>query len=428
MAQSGVGRLPRTASRLAFASPIGHPALPLVSIQAAGERGAVRTGLGAGSWRGFVARLGIRTLVVAGFAGAAWLLSANAAQAAEVPATDPTLDLSVVDVLTGSGNGAASGGPAADGSTSAVPTTATAALATAHQPVLGGPSELFPGAVAPVGKTPSGTVMPAGGATSVVLPGAAATRMTSLGVPRAGTTGDGHAASNAAAGADLTRLANEAVPGLTGAAGPTAGLATLTRTIASVTGTLRTAAAPVTVALNAVTEPIVDAIAAPVLDAVAAPTVHAVVAPVVSVLPRVGETRTSAVDGPSARALASVPVERDRAVAAVEGGAGRSAADNQIQSAVRSLTGERLRPAEITAGRAGTGEVPGRPGPAPSRGYLGLGAGVPANGSGSLAEGGGYAVVPASVAGSAAQVRRLPVPADVVVARQEAESPTVSPD
>ncbi|HWH00464.1 MAG TPA: hypothetical protein VNV66_14325, partial [Pilimelia sp.] len=62
--------------------PTGRSPRRLPSLQTP----ASRTGLGCD--RAGV-RLGLRTLVLAGFATAAWLLSASAAQAAEEPAVDP---------------------------------------------------------------------------------------------------------------------------------------------------------------------------------------------------------------------------------------------------------------------------------------------------------------------------------------------------
>src|SRR5688572_8549862 len=157
MTRSGVGRSWRAASRRAYASfSTGGWSSGLPSNQAVARRAPVRADRVA-------VRLGLRTLVVAGFAGAAWLLCANAAQASDAPVTDRTTDLSAVDL----------------------PGPVTEAATSAHQPVLGS-------ATAPLtGVTPVGT------ATSLVLPGTAALIATSLAEP-AGTAG----ASGSAPGRD----------------------------------------------------------------------------------------------------------------------------------------------------------------------------------------------------------------------------------
>ena len=141
MTRSGVGRSQRTASRLAYAPPIGEGSLALLASQAAAERIPGRANRTA-------VRLGLRTLVVAGFAGAAWLLCANAAQAADAPATDRTTGLSAVDLVTTVFSDGVDLGPTSEQAASATLVAPVAdAVTSAHQPVLGvAPALLSPAA------------------------------------------------------------------------------------------------------------------------------------------------------------------------------------------------------------------------------------------------------------------------------------------
>ena len=350
MTRSGVGRLRRTASRSAYAF-----ALP-----------STQTVVGHTTGRAAV-RLGLRTLAVAGFAGAAWLLSANAAQAAEDPATDL---------------------PSA--ASAQLATSMADALAAAYQPALRTPSAVTTGAVAP-----------AGGATSVVLPAATATRAIPIpaAVPSLGAGRGADVADTAAA--TVTNTLAGAVPAATGlvrAADP------LSRVLPPVTTTLRSAAAPVTATLDTVTRPAMG-----------------IVAPA-------NEPRDPALGGGHARVTPMVPaggrVATTATTAAVTG-PGQSVTGARSSTATRTPKGARLRPAGEPAGRGGGGS--NRPLPVPLR-ASGLGSGTSATWPGSPSEGGAVAAVSASVAGGTVEFHRPRVPADVVVARQDAESPTVSPD
>lgn len=126
-----------------------------------------------------IVRAGLRTLVVAGFVGVAWLLSANAAQAADAPATDRTAGLSAVDLTPVLG---ADEVPPDGVASSTLVRPLTDAVTAAHQPVLG-----------TAAATSTGTRAPAGTATSVVLAGTTAHRATSIADPAlpAGAAGVG---------------------------------------------------------------------------------------------------------------------------------------------------------------------------------------------------------------------------------------------
>ena len=86
-------------------------------------------------------------------------------------------------------------------------------------------------------------------------------------------------------------------------------------------------------------------------------------------------------------------------------------------------------PAAVTATEVETvSETPGGDGPAPLRVHLGAANGVPASGPVTATDGGSAAFLPARVADSTVACHRLPIVADVEVRRHDAEAPTVSPD
>jgi hypothetical protein len=442
MTRSGVGRSQRTGSRSPFIRPPGPaagsavPALPAPSIQAVGR-----------ATRHVVVRWGLRSLAVAGFAGAAWLLSTNAAQAAEVPATDPITDLSVVDVLTGPDNTgpldavvdrivpAVLATPAsavlATAAPSALGTPVAGALATAYQPVLGTPSALLTGAVAPAREATSAVLLQAAAAHPDLIGGSG----------RAGSPIRTGPAASDAAGADVARSVHGPVAAVGGAdrvAGPIPPLAALTRVVPPISD-------PVAPVLRSVTDPLLVA-AAPVVATLGPATrswigaLRQAVERDLTSIPNVAFRLVGAAGGGTlAPAGGGGPASAGRAGPAPVGGpqafAGTADRDRSgpfgtgthIRSSVRSVTGAELRPAGTEAGRAGTSDGPGRPLPVPLRDCLGFGTGAPATGPGSIG-GGNLAPGSTAVAGSVAHSRRLPVPADVVVARQESESPTVSPD
>jgi hypothetical protein len=84
--------------------------------------------------------------------------------------------------------------------------------------------------------------------------------------------------------------------------------------------------------------------------------------------------------------------------------------------------------AATTARPDGVRNTPGSPEPAPLRVHLGAVSGIPTSGSGAPSEGGCAATLPAAVAASTVACHRLPIATDVEVRRYDAESPTVSPD
>jgi hypothetical protein len=422
MTRSGGGRSQRTASRLAYASTTGEGSLGLPAIQGVAERATVRADRAA-------LRLGLRTLVVAGFAGAAWLLCANAAQAADAPATDRTTDLSAVGLRTAIGNGGAGEDPALDRAASAAfGSPVTDAATTAHQPVLGVASVLLTGAQAP-----------GGAATSVVLPGATATHATPIADPAhpAGATGaaPGRADGNGADGDLLSGAVGGLTvpPGIAGRPGgsPTSALTQLARAIAPVTASLDGLVRPAAGELHTAVFPVTS----PARGGTGLAALHPLTAlldPVggretgVSSRPVLDERRTPpAGKGRAAQVVTAAPVNGDRA-ATVTMVRFTSVTRTDTRSATRPRAGAEAVPAGMPAVRTGTSDVPTRPAPPPLRGWAGSGPSTV--GSSAPPEGGAYAVAPVSVAGQAAATRRLLVPADVEVLRLDAETPTVSPD
>jgi hypothetical protein len=430
----------------------------LPSIQAAAERATVRADRA-------ILRLGLRTLVVAGFAGAAWLLCANAAQAADAPATDRTTDLSTVDLVRSVDVGRAPASPArsSDRTTStALVSPVTEAVTSAHQPVLG-----FAAARLIGGSTPVGT------ATSVALSGATAMAAIPFGepastaaatgataVPDSGRPGgaqapaggrghrgpDGSGAGTGGEPADhartgmVTGTARKlgSVLGIAsfGVAGRAAGPAATSRPtwatvpldalLRPISGWLRVAATPADAAADA-------ALALGPLGHVGAPSApSALSAPV-----RDTDARWFGL-GAGGRAAAVTATRADRAVTAATNTVGTAhnlgSASRLDAGAVRTAAAPRsARPAAqrsakraaTPVGRMGTGESPVGPVPTPTRGWA---PGGSTSGSSVPSEGGAYAVAPTMVATVAAAVRRQPVAADVEVLRRDAEAPTVSPD
>jgi hypothetical protein len=424
MTRSGVGRSQRTASRLAYAPPTGEGPLGLPAIQGVAERVTVRFDRAA-------VRLGLRTLVVAGFAGAAWLLCANAAQAADAPATDRTSDPSAVDLIAAAlGGGGADEDPASERAASAALVSPVAdALATAHQPVLGTASELLADAQA-AGST----------ATSVVLPSATAAHATPIAEPAlpAGAAGAGPARSDGDhAGGNLLPGSvgglTQALDAVGRAVGLTEPLNPVARTTTPVTAPLDGLLRPVTGSLHSIASPVTTAMRDRSGDA--APR------PVPDVLGRAGGatgagSATSSVErdapaaSPAAQVVTAAPAN-DRAATVTATRVDVTRTDDR--SAFRTRAGAEHAAAghpALSAGtpavRTGTNDVPDRPAPAPMRGWVGLGPST--SGSSAVSEGGAFAAAPASIAASPAADSRLTAPADVDVPRRDAEAPTVSPD
>jgi hypothetical protein len=374
-------------------------------------------------------RLGLRVLAVGGLAGAAWLLSAASAHAAEgaLHAEDGTTELSVVSLVDGSGPSTLVS-PLADTLDTALVATDLAHVDRASTVVL--PSATAASSV-PVTSQPATRPDGDQDSTARVAAGEPVGAEVPAAQPRTTRAGSGVTSSSrvgAAADHDGGRTGFRsgsllgAVRGLTtpldlssALAGPTGLLTPLTRAVdpvvapldgvlRPVAGVLLTAAQPVTSALGSVTRGAFD-------DDQAAQRGHELI------------PGTTPVPGAEAEPAKTGPV-------AVLG----ARAVNLIEVSTDSLSGDRryagteLRSTGSPAERPGSGNLPDRHYPVPLRAYLGAGAGIPAGGPGSHAEGGAFAVVPSSVVESTVAFHRLPVTTDVAVLRHDAEAPTVSPD
>jgi hypothetical protein len=361
-------------------------------------------------------RFGLRALVIGGLAGAAWLLSAASAHAAEanLPAEDAPTGLSVVSSLvSGSGTGA--------DERSSLVTPLTETLDPALSPVTGVASAVTGGAL------PS-----ASRASAVVLPSTTVTSTTPLRTASAGVAGqDTGAASGDAASASARAAAPAPAPqtraatgggvlmGLAGAlVGPSGLLSPVTRvvdpvvapltgTLRPVTGALLTAAQPVTSALGSVTRTTTGVLSRPGGQRAQLPAPAGAPVPGTAVATVVAGTTQTPVFGPR------------------EGGGYSGTSTTSVH---RYEAGTELSATGTPEPRTGGGNLPDRPYPAPLRGYIGVGTGTPASGLGSHMEGGAFAVVPSSVVQRAVATHRMPVTTDVEALRHDAEAPTVSPD
>jgi hypothetical protein len=117
-------------------------------------------------------------------------------------------------------------------------------------------------------------------------------------------------------------------------------------------------------------------------------------------------------------------------VIAADGGlVGSDAASGQrhVELFRRLAAGSHRRTA-TTVQPAGVHRAPDRPEPTPMQGQPGSVSGISISGSGSPAEGGQCATVPAAVVASTVACHRLPIATDVEVRRYDAEAPTASPD
>lgn len=395
MTRSEVGRLRRTASRPAYASPTGERSFGSPPSQAAAERAPVRADRAA-------LRFGLRTLIVAGLAGVAWLLCANAAQAAQAPATDRTTDLSAVDLVPAIRAGQTPPGRAA--TTLAIPVVD--ALTSAHQPTVG---------TAPAQVTGAPTPAPA-------PPGEASSVRWSVG--QTGPAGS----SAVGAVAPLRAMVDDAVPNARSArpAGAT-GTAT-TSTILD--GVLRPATGWLPDAVRVVAAAAEPDLAAldparpdratqdpatpdPVGRDAGSTSVSATAGQPAETSREPGETGRGPgvpAQGQSIRAagrpgaVTAAPVSFDRVVTAAEGWIAAGS------------------PAALRRGPA----VPAGPLTAPSRGRAGTTGST--GGSSAAAEGAAFVVASCAVVTGTSVPSRPAVPAEVEVLRLDAESPTVSPD
>jgi hypothetical protein len=356
-------------------------------------------------------RLGLRVLAVGGLAGAAWLLSAASAHAAEgaLPAEDAPTDLSVVSLVDGSG-GSTLVTPLADTLDTALVATDLVHVGRASTVVL--PSATVASstpvtsqpAIRPDGDRDSTTARaaagdPAGAAAPVAQPRATRDRAGSgdgvvLGTVRGLTAPLGLSGALAGPAGLLTPLSRAVDPVV----------APLDGVLRPVTGVLLTAAQPVTSTLGSVTRVALGGDPA-------------------------GQRAYDLIPGATA-VLGAEAVPAHAGPAAVFGARTVSLTEVSTDSfsGDRRYAGTELRTTGSPDERQGSGNLPDRHYPAPLRAYLGAGAGVPAGGPGSHAEGGAFAIVPASVVESTVAFHRLPVTTDVAVLRHEAEAPTVSPD
>jgi hypothetical protein len=401
---------------------MADPELLLPTNQAVEER--------SGSHRNRSAmRIGVRGLVVGGFAGVAWLLAAGAAQAAhaEMRSGDTVGELSVVNLVNALGNGSVE-----DGQTSLLMPAAQG---------LG--TRSVPGAPSTIGEL----LAPLDWANAVVLPSATAAQATpiadllSVDRPDATVVGDPHATTDGTAATAVTATASGGVSHTRAGtvAGP-AGATELLGTVAGLVTPLGKSDAPTgPTGLLALPTRAVAPVLAP-LDVVLRPAtdvLHSLTAPVAAVL----EPVTRAVAGGNTRpaAPAEDPVLRPTGGDVVGRGADSGPASTALTGraggtggtistfSVRRFVGTEWRATGTPDARPGS-DLPDRTHPAPLRAHLGTGPGFPANGWGSPTEGGAPATVPSSVVGGTVAFHQLPMTADVAVLRHDAEAPTVSPD
>ncbi len=382
MTGSGVERLVRT------------PSLDVVPVAAATPPSPSRvTGRPGRRARGL--RWGLRTLVVGGIAGAAWLFSGAAAHAADHPATAeaPSSGLSVVSLVNGLGTGAderATSGAAATGIVrdgaqrlTGVAGAGTKAASDAPASQRTGPNSDRPA------RQPAGV---AGLTVSItdLVPASPAPHVTEQ-VLTAGNGVEG-----------LVKVLAAPFRLTDGPARTPGALGSLPTTEPIVAG-LR----PLTDLLQSAADPAAAA-SAPDADLSAvsfapAPTSHSPAGKALSA------------DGATAPPLA--PAEFLRAGERATGGASLLA--------LQRFAAAHL-PDTLTAATGADG-APNRPEPAPMHGHGAVG-GAPSAGSGAPSEGGSSATVPSSVVGDAEAGLRLPAATSVEVRRHDAEAPTVSPD
>ncbi|HEV7709862.1 MAG TPA: hypothetical protein VGP16_16825 [Asanoa sp.] len=364
-------------------------------------------------------RVLVRTLVVGGLAGAAWLLSASAAQAA---GAEPVANRGAGSVLA----------------------PLTGALETA-KPVLSTATGLLGDALVPVtAQTPVERPLSTGRTTAqrvisdpavaVVAPSTTAQRSIVIAGAAPAAKPD-HTAARTAVRLSVpdrapSRSADRSGPRTSGPIGTPGLVAPL--------GVTRALAVP-----GALLTPVAQ-VALPVLAPVTAflrpltSMLRLVAAPLFSTVGAVTRTVTGTLSGPRGRPIPAVtPVgfvgvhgrvssRTPGTTAAGSASVAEPWATHTGASTIRQNVGLSGRVAAAASNRE-NGETPGQPYPAPTRGE-GSASGIPASGSGSPAGGGAFATVPSSVVGSMVAFQLLPKPADSAVPRHDAEAPTVSPD
>lgn len=412
-----------------------------------------------------VTRIGFRVAVVAGFAGAAWLLSATAAEAAQAAttglqatgsganaptdaetATGPTAPLtsSVISLVDGVGKGALSlldppsngaGGTAVGSVTTArsisdVVLTPVKGVLTTARPIAGAASNLLSEVLAPTNAVLTGTV----NATEEVSPQQAAPPVPrkapdavfGAATPQVAAEQPGGAAARNDAGTgslDLVQTVSDVVAplGLAEVVQPTLAsvqpmigivdpvIAPLSGVLSSVTSVLCDVAVPVTTTLGSLTGPVTDVVLRSTVDAVAS-----LAGPLVS-----GYLATGWL-APSVTAAQATPVETAGPVPV--------RVDTDTPDAALSTAGFRDLP---RTGRSHASvdrnSLPVAPGPLPAVPGGATGS-TPTTGSGSHEGGGGIAILSSPVVNGSAAARRVLTATDVALRRQLVEDPTVSPD
>jgi hypothetical protein len=315
-----------------------------------------------------VIRWGLRTLVIGALAGAAWLLTGAAAQAAD---HDPT---------------AVGANPGSSLIDAAEPGDATEPAAT----------EILQAAAQPLD------------------PGRPA-----LAHPRPGSTLDRPDRALAAPVVTVAETIDEATPQQDVADGDPAVEGT-GRVDREITGSLRLTGGPVDSRLAPVTAPVIAALVPGTrgiraVRAVTEPPPHA------AAVPAVRAEATPVVDRVAARTTGFAgrhhPVVTDWATGTRHFPAVTDRATGVRRSAARAAVVPETIP------KSSGGDVP-----APPRVHLGAVGGLVTCGSQAPTDGGSAAFLPAAIAAGTVAVHRTPNPADAEIRRNDAEAPTVSPD
>jgi hypothetical protein len=368
----GVERTPRTAYPLPSVPPTGAHTLMPPHIQGAERRTERRAGRTGSRWS-------LRVLVVGGLAGAAWLLTGAAAQAADR-----------TDGPSGSLLGAVVGG--------GVTAPVTGLLQAATQPLE--------------------TVRPAHHRHQVVtdvfeLPHRVLTRPATV----LDEVTHGHIGTSVdAAVGDVDRVLGEVTGPLRLTGGPTG----LQQRLTTVTTSVIDAAPPAAhqrsrhpVAVEQPRDPAVTPVHAAVTPAPAVPVspVSSTASPALAVAqPAKAPAVAQRAKAPAVAQRANVPVRHRKA-------------------AVRAGHRHRAAHAAITEPEKFVAATPGGDGPAaPLRLHVWDVSGTPAGGPGTPTEGGSATFRPAAITSGTAAYRLLPIATEVEVRRHDAEAPTVSPD
>jgi hypothetical protein len=353
-------------------------------------------------------RWGLRTLVIGGFAGAAWLLSGTPAHAAgsDAPVEARTAGPSVMSLVNGLGTEVAERSIAESEATS---TPVTGALDT-------------------VGTSPTALVTDAArkpaGVTSVALPGSLTDRLRPLVPARpadqpSGVAGDAWSTSTDRA---------PAVPAL-------AGVGDMRRTLPGLDDIARVLAAPFRLTdgpvgshglLSPVAEPLhrtLRPVSGLLLNA--ADRVTSAPIPVAMRLP--GAVWTPGLAHPSAPFAGPPAPGAVTTLPAVDPVGEGQATSRRSVSVQRPVVAD-MPQAGAPTSAVGLQPAPDRPVPAPSGGRLGAVSGIPAGASGASSDGGQMATGSSSVTAGRVDAHRLPVATGVGLRRFDAEAPTVSPD